>query len=330
MSTTPRIMISPGEPAGVGPDITIKIAQYPWPAELVVVADPELLISRAKQLNLPLTLVPIDANETIAPHQPGILKILPIALNAPCEAGKINSDNSAYVIHCLELATDECLKNRAHGLVTGPVHKAAINQANIDFTGHTEFLAKRCNAPHVIMLFVTDKMKVALATTHIPLSQVASAITTKGLTTTLRLFASELEKKFHITHPKILVCGLNPHAGESGLLGREEIDIIEPALAQLRAENINVVGPLPADTIFTEKYLEIADAIFSMYHDQALPVVKFQGFSNAVNITLGLPIIRTSVDHGTALDIAGTHHSDAGSMVAALRLAIELATTTYK
>lgn len=317
-------MITPGEPAGIGPDITIQIAQQTWPAEIIVVADPELLLKRAQQLKLPLTLEEFDLTSPLSAHKPQTLKIIPIKLNASCEAGVLNRVNSSYVLRSLEIATDLCLQKQTHALVTGPVHKAVMNDANIAFTGHTEFLAKRCHASEVIMLFVTKKMKVALATTHLPLSQVPKVISSQHLISQLRLLARELENKFRITEPKIMVCGLNPHAGEEGHLGREEIDIIQPALKQLQAEKIQALGPYPADTIFTEKYLAAADAIFAMYHDQALPVVKFQGFSEAVNVTLGLPIIRTSVDHGTALDLAGTGLADAGSMAAALSLAIEL------
>jgi 4-hydroxythreonine-4-phosphate dehydrogenase len=216
-----------------------------------------------------------------------------------------------------------CLQHQAHALVTGPVHKALLNDAGIRFSGHTEFLAARCHAKQTLMLFVVDKLKVALATTHIPLSDVPKKITLEHLTTSIRLLHHELQNRFSIPDPHILVCGLNPHAGESGHLGQEEIKIITPALELLRAEKINVTGPLPADTIFTEHALKSADAIFAMYHDQALPVVKHLGFDRAVNMTLGLPIIRTSVDHGTALDLAGTGKTNPGSLAAALNLALQ-------
>ncbi len=320
----PRIVISPGEPAGIGPDITIKIAQQAWPAELIAVCDPELLRARAQTLGLPLKIIPGDFKKTASAHVPGTIKIIPVSLNAPCEIGKLNRTNSSYVIQCLEIATEHCLQQDTQALVTGPIHKGIINDAGISFSGHTEFLAQYCHASNVLMLFVTKNLKVALATTHIPLAAVSRSITTKNLITTLQLLHQELQSRFKITAPKILVCGLNPHAGESGYLGREEIEIIEPALKQLRTKNIHVIGPLPADTLFTEKYLKTADAVLAMYHDQALPVVKYMSFGHAVNVTLGLPIIRTSVDHGTALDIAGTDKVDAGSMEAAVRLAIEL------
>jgi len=332
MNTLPRIILTLGEPAGIGPDIILKIAQLPWPAELVVIGDPNLLQARAQALQLPIQLDPLnpsDLTQTTHLHQPGRLKIIPVALATPCDTGKLNPKNSAFVIHCLELATDYCLQKKAHALVTGPIHKAIVNTAGISFSGHTEFLEKRCNAKKTIMLFIVDNIKVALATTHIPLSDVPKQITIDYLVSTIRLLNTELKKYFGYTQPHILVSGLNPHAGEAGYLGREEIEIISPALTLLRAEKINITGPLPADTIFTEKHLQSADAIFAMYHDQALPVIKYMGFDRAVNMTLGLPIIRTSVDHGTALDIAGTGLANAGSLSAAIRLAIELATSLF-
>jgi 4-hydroxythreonine-4-phosphate dehydrogenase len=315
MQRVPRILITPGEPAGIGPEITAKIAQLSWNAELICVCDPELL--------LPLPVQIIDLKNPAEIHQPGILKCIPVKLSSPCIPGKLNLDNANYVLECLKIATAICIQTGA-ALVTGPVNKSIINDAGIAFTGHTEFLAQQCQVKNPIMLFVADQLRVALATTHLPLAEVSKNITQEKLISTLRLLHQELQKKFRITHPKILICGLNPHAGEMGHLGREEIDTIEPALKQLRAENIDVIGPLAADTIFTEKYLKMADAVLAMYHDQALPVVKYLSFGHAVNVTLGLPIVRTSVDHGTALDIAGTKSADAGSLVSAIQLAIEL------
>lgn len=319
-----RIVITPGEPAGIGPDIVVKIAQQKWPAELIVVGDSELLSARAKMLNLPLTLQEFEKDKAPAPHKPGTLQIIPVPLAAACQPGKLNPENSRYVIRCLEIAAYHCLKGLAHAMVTGPVQKSIINAAGIDFTGHTEFLASYCQVSDVLMLFVSDGLKVALTTTHLPLANVPKAITKEKIINTVLLLQSELNKRFSIQQPKILVCGLNPHAGEMGLLGREEIEEIEPAIKKLMSKDINVIGPLPADTIFTEKYLKTADAILAMYHDQALPVVKYLGFGHAVNVTLGLPIIRTSVDHGTALDIAGTGQADANSLAAAIDLAINL------
>jgi 4-hydroxythreonine-4-phosphate dehydrogenase len=327
VDSIPRILITPGEPAGIGPDITVQIAQLPWAAELIVVADPDLLLTRANTLSLPLTLIPADFSQPATLNQMGQLKILPVALNAPCQAGVLARENAGYVIKCLELATDYCLQKKAQALVTGPIQKSILNEANIPFSGHTEFLAAQCKVTDTIMFFVVNDVKVALVTTHLPLAQVSSAITGEKIIKMIRLLNAELKTKFSLAEPRILVCGLNPHAGENGYLGREEIDVIQPALAVLRAEGLNIVGPLPADTIFTEQVLKTADVIVAMYHDQALPVVKYIGFDNAVNVTLGLPIIRTSVDHGTALDKAGNGLANAGSLVAAIQLAIKLALT---
>lgn len=324
MAITPRIIITPGEPAGIGPDIILQIAQQTWDAELVVVSDPVLLTDRAKQLQLPIKLITFDLEQPSSPHQPSTLKVIPIKLNAPCIAGQLNPENAQSVINSLTVATDYCLQHHAQALVTGPVHKALMNDAGIAFSGHTEFLTQHCDTKQSLMLFVVDKLKVALATTHVPLAKVPKKITVELLVSQLRLLHRELQNRFSIKDPHILVCGLNPHAGESGHLGHEEIETITPALNILRSENINVTGPLPADTIFTEKYLNSADAIFAMYHDQALPVVKYLGFDRAVNVTLGLPIIRTSVDHGTALDLAGTGKANAGSLFAAICLATSL------
>ena len=321
---TPRLIITLGEPAGIGPDVVLQIAQAHWQAELVVVGDPDLLKSRATQLQIPIQLTEANLTQPAKAHETGTLKIIPISLAAPCVAGELNPDNAHYVIRCLELATDYCLTGQANALVTGPIQKSILNTAGIPFIGHTEFLAERCQTPHVLMLFVVNSLKVALVTTHIPLAQVPEAITRDAIISTVQLLHQSLQNDFGIKQPRILVCGLNPHAGEQGYLGREEIEVIEPALQILRKEYIDVQGPLPADTIFTEKHLQSADVILAMYHDQALPVVKYLGFNDAVNVTLGLPIIRTSVDHGTALDIAGTNQANAGSLKSAIKVAIEL------
>jgi 4-hydroxythreonine-4-phosphate dehydrogenase len=320
----PRIAITLGEPAGIGPDVVLQAAQNHFAAELIVIGDPELCLSRAKQLNLPIELLPCDLQHSATPHVPGTLKIIPLSLPAVCIPGKLNPANASYVMDCLSLATNLCLENKTHALVTGPVHKANMNAGGISFIGHTEFLAAHCKSPHVLMLFVVNSLKVALVTTHVPLRKVSSAITVPHLIDTIRLLHTELNHRFGIKNPRILVAGLNPHAGENGLLGREEIDVIIPALQQLKTENIDVAGPLPADTLFTHHHLTQSDAILAMYHDQALPVVKHMGFNSAVNVTLGLPIIRTSVDHGTALEIAGTGQADAGSLMAAIELAVQL------
>lgn len=321
----PRILLTPGEPAGIGPDVCIQIASRTFAAEIAVVADPLLMQQRADLLGIPLKLVHCDIDAPTSTHKPGQLKIIPVTLNHSAVPGLLNPDSAAYVLNCLTLATDLCLDKRAAALVTGPVHKSNMNHSNSVFTGHTEFLAERCHTPSVVMLFVVDQIKVALATIHIPLAKVSAAITEDKLHTTLNILHNELQTKFGIKHPKILVCGLNPHAGEDGHLGREEIDIISPLIQKCRAENKDIAGPFPADTIFTAAYLKSADAVLAMYHDQGLPVVKYIGFDRAVNMTLGLPIIRTSVDHGTALSLAGTGLANPGSLVAAVTLAIELA-----
>jgi len=320
----PRIVITPGEPAGIGPDILLKAIQQNYSAELIAVCDPEILVSRAALLNLPIHLENFEAASVPETHSVGTIKIIPVKLTSPSQPGKLNSDHARYVIQCLEIATDNILNKKANALVTGPVQKSIINDAGISFSGHTEFLAKHCHVDDVIMLFVTNKIKVALVTTHLPLADVPKAITSEKILSIVRLLQAELQKKFAIAHPKILITGLNPHAGENGYLGTEEIKILMPAIKQLQSENINITGPFPADTIFTDPYLKNTDVILAMYHDQALPVVKYLSFGHAVNVTLGLPIIRTSVDHGTALDKAGTKEADAGSLIAAIELAIRL------
>lgn len=321
-----RIAITPGEPAGIGPDILVQLAQQTWPAELIAIADPDLLLARAKQLSLSLHLSPFDPKQAPSTHQPGHLKIREVKLAETAIPGTLNTKNASYVTECLRIAADLCLDRTVNAMTTGPVQKSIINEANIPFTGHTEFLAQHCQRSEYLMLFVVDQCKIALATTHLPLALVPQAITQEKLMSSLRLLNQSLKEWFRITEPAIYVCGLNPHAGENGHLGREEIDVIQPALEQLRKENIKVYGPLSADTIFTDHFLKKADAIFAMYHDQALPVVKYMSFGQAVNITLGLPILRTSVDHGTALDLAGTGLAQAGSLAAAVHTAIQLTT----
>lgn len=323
-SVPPRIIITPGEPAGIGPDLVLAIASQAWDAEIIVVCDPELLWQRAKILNLPISLIPADLNAERRLHERGTLKFIATKLSASVSPGILDSKNSAYVLTCLQIAIAHCLSQQADVLVTGPVHKGIINDAGIAFSGHTEFLAQYCKTPEVLMLFVVDDLKIAIATTHIPLCKVANSITPKKLLTTIRLFHTQLQRVFSLSNPLILVSGLNPHAGEGGHLGTEEIEVIQPVLQQLQQEKINVVGPIPADTLFTKKYLDKADAILAMYHDQALPIVKYIGFDRAVNVTLGLPFIRTSVDHGTALELAGKNLANSGSLTAAIQLGIDL------
>lgn len=326
-----RILITPGEPAGCGPDLVVMIAANPaefWgrPVELCVIGDPDMLIARAQQLSLPLTLEPCDIHATPArPSTPNTLKIIPIACKEQVIAGTLNVANASYVLETLKTAVDLMQDQKAAALMTGPVHKGVINDAGFAFTGHTEFFAQSCGVENPVMLFVVgDQLKVALVTTHIALAKVPSAITKSLLHNTIHTVRSALKQQFKIAEPRIIVCGLNPHAGESGHLGREEIDTIIPVINELQQRGEKIVGPLPADTVFTPKHMMQADIILSMYHDQALPVVKYAGFGEAVNMTLGLPFIRTSVDHGTALDIAGSGKADAGSMIAALKLAIWL------
>ena len=321
---TKRVVITPGEPAGIGPDLVITIAQKDWPVELVVVASPELLMQRAKLLNLPLTLCEYKTGNAAQPQKAGTLTILPVALNEPCIPGQLDANNGAYVVDTLKKACDGNMNGEFDAIVTGPVHKGLINKAGIPFSGHTEYFAHQANCSDVVMMLATEGLRVALVTTHIPLAYVSKAITAERLEKVTKILHQDLIEKFGIAEPKIYACGLNPHAGEDGHLGKEEIEIMNPTFDMLRAEGINIIGPLPADTIFHEKYLNDADAILSMYHDQGLPVLKYKGFGASVNITLGLPFIRTSVDHGTALELAGTTQADPGSFLEAMKSAIEL------
>ena len=321
---TYRIAITPGEPAGIGPDLAITLAQQDWSVQLVVVASPSLLIERAKMLNLPLTLENYDASKPATPQKKGCLTILPIELAEPAIAGELNANNGHYVVETLKIACEKNMKGEFDAVVTGPVHKGLINQAGIPFSGHTEYFAHQANCPDVVMMLATEGLRVALVTTHIPLAYVSKAITADRLKHVTRILHRDLVEKFAISYPTIYVSGINPHAGEGGHLGKEEIEVMNPALDELRSEGMNLIGPLPADTIFQEKYLKDADAILSMYHDQGLPVLKYKGFGSSVNITLGLPFIRTSVDHGTAVDLAGTNQADSGSIIEALKTAINL------
>lgn len=324
MSHPAIIALTPGEPAGIGPDLTVMAAQQARDYPLVALCDPQLLKDRAKLLGLPLTVSTYtqgSAVTTSAQH----ISVMPIPLGAPCKAGTLDSANAAYVIETLKQATEGCLSGEFAAVVTGPVQKSVINEAGIPFSGHTEYFADNSNTPHVVMMLATEGLRVALATTHLPLKDVSAAITTASLTETLNILLADLQLKFGLSQPRVLVCGLNPHAGEGGHLGMEEIETIIPVLEQFRARGHNLVGPLPADTLFNPKYLSDADAVLAMYHDQGLPVLKYKGFGNAVNITLGLPFIRTSVDHGTALDLAGTGKANIGSLQVALGYAQNLA-----
>ena len=317
----PRFAVTPGEPAGIGPDLCIQLAQQNLPCEIIVIASPQLLKERAIQLGLPLQLKEFDSTLPVATQTAGCLTVLPVELAEPVQCGQLNPANSRYVLKTITKATKGCMDAIFDAMVTGPVHKGVINDAGFAFSGHTEFIAD-ITGGHPVMMLATPGLRVALATTHLPLSEVSSAITHTRLRTVIRVLDHELRTRFGIAHPKILVYGLNPHAGENGHLGREEIDIMVPVLDTFRKQGLNLLGPLPADTLFTDKYLATADAVLAMYHDQGLPVLKHMGFGQAVNITLGLPIIRTSVDHGTALDLAGSGKADLGSLQFALQTAL--------
>ena len=322
---TKRIAITPGEPAGVGPDLTIELAQRDWPVELVVVACPQMLQERAKLLGLPLTLNQYQADQPAKPQAAGSLTVFPMPTAEPVIVGELNQANGSYVVETLRVASEKNISGEFDAVVTGPVHKGLINKAGIAFSGHTEYFAHQANCSDVVMMLATEGLRVALVTTHIPLAYVSKAITPERLQKVTRILHEDLKEKFGIANPRIYICGINPHAGEDGHLGREEIEVMVPALAELSAEGMDLVGPLPADTIFQEKYLSDADAILTMYHDQGLPVLKYKGFGSSVNITLGLPFIRTSVDHGTAVDLAGKREADTGSFYQALTTAIDLA-----
>lgn len=319
-----RIALTPGEPAGIGPDLCVMLAQHDHAFQLVAIADPELLAKRAEMLGLPLSLHAFDANAAIVPQTASSIHVLPVELTTPATCGQLNEANARYVLKTITRAVRGCLDGLFAAMVTGPVHKGVINAAGIAFTGHTEYIAGISGGQPVMML-ATPGLRVALATTHLPLSDVSKAITHNRLRTVLRILHRELQTRMAISEPKILVCGLNPHAGEGGHLGREEIEIIEPVLEGLRRQGMTVEGPLPADTVFTPDFLNRADAILAMYHDQGLPVLKHLGFGRAVNITLGLPLIRTSVDHGTALELAGSGQANPGSLEYALETASTMA-----
>ena len=323
--TCRRIAITPGEPAGIGPDLCIQIAQQQFADQLVLICDPDILVDRALMLGLPIKLHEFDPDAPPTPAKPGELFYLGTASNADVVPGKLDPYNAVYVLNSLRMAIDAALSGMFDAIVTAPVHKGVINDAGFPFTGHTEFLEERTESSKVVMMLATEGLKVALATTHLPLSDVPKAITKDLLRSVIRILVDDLQRDFGIANPHILVAGLNPHAGEGGHMGREEIDTITPVLEEFRAEGIDLIGPLPADTLFTDHLLKDADAVLAMYHDQGLPVLKYKGFGKAVNITLGLPIIRTSVDHGTALDLAGKGTADAGSLLTAIETAIEMA-----
>lgn len=330
--TTPRLFaLTPGEPAGIGPDLCLLLAREAQPHPIIAIASQQLLAERAKQLGLNIQLISVSPDTW--PQQAaasGSLYVWDTPLAATVIPGQLNNANAAYVLQTLTRAGQGCIDGHFAGMITAPVHKGVINDAGIAFSGHTEFLAELTHTEQVVMMLATHGLRVALVTTHLPLKDVAAAITPERLSRVARILDHDLRTKFGIAQPRILVCGLNPHAGEGGHLGREEIEVIEPALQKLRNEGIDLIGPLPADTLFTPKHLDHCDAVLAMYHDQGLPVLKYKGFGAAVNITLGLPITRTSVDHGTALDLAGSGKIDSGSLQVALQTAYEMAASQVK
>ncbi|HEX5336867.1 MAG TPA: 4-hydroxythreonine-4-phosphate dehydrogenase PdxA [Gallionella sp.] len=328
------LVITSGEPAGIGPDLCVQLAASPPDIPFVVIADKHLLQQRAEQLGIELRVQELGSGEwgvgsgTASPHSPlatpHSLQVIHVPLAAPCRPGQLDAANSGYVLAMLRRAVHGCLAGEFSGIVTAPVHKGIINDAGFPFTGHTEFFAELTNTDLVVMMLVGGGMRVALATTHLPLREVADAVTAPLLEKVLRIIRRDLQRRFGIAQPRILVAGLNPHAGEGGHLGREEIDVMIPVLDKLRAEGFNVSAPLPADTLFAAHRLRECDAVLAMYHDQGLPVLKHASFGEGVNITLGMPVIRTSVDHGTALELAGTGRANVGSLLEAISAAAEM------
>jgi 4-hydroxythreonine-4-phosphate dehydrogenase len=319
--TLPVLALTAGEPAGIGPDLCIALSQQALPCRLTVLGDADVLRARARQLGIAVDFV---AGDAVPPHRPGVLHVRHIPAVAPVTAGVLDARNSGHVLALLDAALAGCMSGVYHAVVTAPVHKGIINDAGFAFTGHTEYLADHSGTRKVVMMLAGGGLRVALATTHLPLRAVADAITPALLDEVIRILHADLQSKFGIAEPRILVAGLNPHAGESGHLGREEIDVIGPALDRLRGEGMNLVGPLPADTLFSRIHSDPCDAVLAMYHDQGLPVLKYASFGAGVNITLGLPFIRTSVDHGTALDLAGSGRAEAGSLLTAIEVAMEM------
>ncbi len=327
MNQPPRIAVTTGEPAGIGPDLCILADSQNFPAELVLIGDPDLIEQRAALLQLPATFSDYDPER---PPQAGRIVINRVTTLSPVTAGKLDPANANYVLRTLDRAVEACLSGEFDAMVTCPVQKSIINQAGIAFTGHTEYLQASTQSDQVVMLLAAPQLRVALATTHLALRDVADALSIEGLISTIRCLHRGLVRQLGIINPAILVTGLNPHAGEEGHLGSEETEIIQPAIEQLRKQGIQVEGPLPADTLFTPPFLERADAVLAMYHDQGLPVLKHLGFGHAVNITLGLPIIRTSVDHGTALTLAGSGRAEPGSLYAAINTALDMVAVQNK
>jgi len=329
VSSLAPLVITSGEPAGIGPELCVQLAAMAIAQPLVVIGDRHLLQQRAAQIGKSLQISEYVPGEEIV-SRPDALTVLHIPLGSASQAGQLDVANSRYVLAMLRRAALGCRadaqdRREFSGMVTAPVHKGIINDAGIAFTGHTEFLAELTGADRVVMMLVGGGMRVALATTHLALKEVPDTITASLLEKVLRIIRHDLQRRFGIVQPRILVAGLNPHAGEGGYLGREEIDVMIPVLDRLRAEGFDVSVPLPADTLFTPDKLARCDCVLAMYHDQGLPVLKHASFGQGVNVTLGLPIIRTSVDHGTALELAGTGKADAGSLLEAIRLAAQMA-----
>jgi len=318
-------VVTAGEPAGIGPELCVQIAQYQQQCELIVIADPALLKQSNDNLGLSVALELFDKNKPATISKKNSLKYLPKKLAAPVQAGILNKKNAPYVLASLQKALDGCLTKQFDAVVTAPVHKGIINDAGVAFTGHTEFFADGADVQQVVMMLATPELRVALATTHLPLNKVSKAITQQSLTRVIEIINISLQQQVGIPHPRIAVCGLNPHAGEDGHLGREEIDIISPVIERLSQQGLALSGPWPADTIFVAEKLANYDVVLAMYHDQGLPVLKHRGFGKAVNVTLGLPFIRTSVDHGTALDLAGTGKANSSSLQAAIDMAVDMA-----
>ena len=319
----PRLILTAGEPAGIGPELCLAIAQSNWPAELVVCASRDLLEQYNQLLNLGISINDWQPEDAPIPHNPGQLACYDVPLPVANVPGKLNTANGKYVLDTLEAAAKQVMSGRCDAVVTAPVHKGVINDAGVNFSGHTEFFAGLADSESVMMLTCPD-FRVALVTTHLPLAKVPEAITESAIARVVRIIHHDLQTKYGIESPCIHVCGLNPHAGEGGHLGMEEIQVITPCLDKLNSEGFNLVGPLPADTALTPKGMQGADITLAMYHDQGLSVLKYAGFGRAVNVTLGLPFIRVSVDHGTALDLAGTGQADSGSLQAALNEALTM------
>lgn len=324
-SALPKIVLTSGEPAGIGPDIILMAAMEAWPAQLLALGDYSLFASRAKQLNLPVLLKPYTSSLLATPHTPGTLSLIDIPNKSPCIPGMLEPANASAVLAQLEMAIEMCRVGECQAMVTAPVNKAVINEACFPFKGHTEFLAAVTGADRVIMMLVSGNLRVALATTHLPLRAVPDSISTKSLLETIQIVDSHLRTLWNLEQPRIAVLGLNPHAGENGYIGEEDSTVIAPACAEARSQGACIQGPLPADSAFIADMRNNTDAYIAMYHDQGLPALKALGFNKAVNVTLGLPIIRTSVDHGTALELAGTGRADGSSLKAAIVTAISLA-----